>query len=222
MALAKRRAIFAILLLLGIVASNAVAPAAVDLSTGIRYVIPAGSLDECSTKAQAALNKYLQNPTESAAGSHEFVATGPIGGTGQSAGAAAGTIHCFPLAKGYAVTFTCAVETPNNPYDADSLCLDLAHNFSGKDQKPLPTPTPVVVPTGCNTQSLAGTWQSDSDSSLTMKMDGNGGVEASDGVSGNWALSGLTATLTYYGNHTEKLSSDGKHLSGQYNLTRKC
>ena len=120
------------------------------------------------------------------------------------------------------MTFTCAVETPNSPYDANSLCLDLAHNVSGKDQKPLPTPTPVVVPTGCNTQSLAGTWQSDNDSSLSMKMDGNGGLEASDGVSGNWALSGLTATLTYYGNHTETLSSDGKHLHGQYNLTRKC
>ncbi len=222
MVVIKRRAIFAVLLLAGIVASGTTAPAAVDLSTGIRYVIPSGTLDECGTKAQAALNKYLQNPTESAAGSHEYVGTGPIGGTGQSAGAAAGTIHCFPSGKGYAVTFTCAVETPNNPYDASTLCLDLAHNFSGKEEKPLPTPTPVVAPKGCNTVSLAGTWQSDNDPSLSMKMDANGGIDASDGVSGNWALSGLTATLTYYGNHTEKLSSDGKHLSGQYNLTRKC
>ncbi len=222
MAQVKRRGIFAVLLLLGMITSSAIAPAAVDLSTGIRYVIPTGTLDECGTKAQAALNKYLQNPKESAAGSHEYVATGPIGGTGQSAGAAAGTVHCFPAGKGYAVTFTCAVETPNNPYDASTLCLDLAHNFSGKEQKPLPTPTPVVAPTGCNTQSLAGTWQSDSDPKLSMKMDPSGNIDASDGVSGNWALSGLTATITYYGNHTEKLSSDGKHLSGQYNLTRKC
>lgn len=218
----KRRAIFAMLVLLGIVASGAIAPAAVDLSTGIRYVIPNGTLDDCGAKAKAALSKYLQNPTESSPGSHEFVATGPIGGTGQSAGAAVGTVHCFPSGKGYAVTFTCAVETPNNPYGADPLCLDLAHNFSGKDEKPLPTPTPVVAPKGCNTQSLAGDWQSDNDSSLTMKMDPSGGIQASDGVSGNWALSGLTATLTYYGNHTETLSSDGKHLKGQYNLTRKC
>jgi hypothetical protein len=30
-------------------------------------------------------------------------------------------------------------------------------------------------------------------------------------------------TLTYYGNHTLKLSPDGKHLSGPgHNLTRKC
>jgi hypothetical protein len=80
----KRRAIFAVLLFLAIVASGAVAPAAVDLSTGIRYVIPTGTLDECGTKAQTALNKYLQNAAESSPGSHEYVATGPIGGTGQS------------------------------------------------------------------------------------------------------------------------------------------
>lgn len=218
----KRRAIFAILLLLGITASYAIAPAAVDLSTGIRYVVPNGTLDECSTKATNALNKYLLHATPTGSGSREYIATGPVGGFGQSAGAAAGTVHCYPLGKGYAVTFTCAVETPNNPYGADSLCLDVAHNFSGKEEKPLPTPTPVVAPTGCNTQSLAGDWQSDDDRSLSMKMDASGDIQASDGVSGNWALNGLTATITYYENYNEKLSSDGKHLSGKYNLTRKC
>ena len=222
MAVVKRRAFFALVLLLGIVASGAIAPAAVDLSTGIRYVIPTGTLDECSTKATNALNTYLLHATESGSGSREFIATGPVGGFGQSAGAAAATAHCYPLGKGYAITFTCAVETPNNPYDADSLCLDIAHNFSGKDQKPLPTPTPVVAPTGCNTQSLAGEWVSNDDPKFSMKMSPTGDIDASDGVSGNWALDGLTATITYYGNNTEKLSPDGKRLSGKYNLTRKC
>jgi hypothetical protein len=221
-ALISRRAFFAILFIAGILASGAVAPAAVDLSTGIRYVIPTGSIDECSSKVQTALNKYLQNASETAPGSHEFVATGPIGGFGDNAGSAAGTAHCYPLGKGYVATFTCAVETPNSPYDADSLCLDIAHNFKGTDQKPLPAPTPVTAPKGCNTQSLAGTWQSNDDPKLTFTMDPGGNIEASDGVSGNWALSGLTATITYYGNNTETLSSDGKHLSGKYNLTRKC
>lgn len=218
----NRRALFAVLLFLGVVGSSAIAPAAVDLSTGIRYVIPSGSMDECSTKALNSLNKYLTNAKESAGGSREYIATGPIGGFGQSEGAAAATAHCFPVGKGYAITFTCAVETPNNPYDADSLCLDIAHNFSGKDEKPLPTPTPITAPKGCNTQSLAGDWQSDNDPKFTMKMSPTGDIDASDGVSGSWALDGLTATLGYYGNNTEKLSSDGKHLSGKYNLTRKC
>ena len=222
MALIKGRALFALLLLLGLFSTAAIAPAAIDLSTGIRYVIPSGTLDECGSKAQAALSKYLEHTTESGAGTHEYIATGPVGGIGQSLGVTAATAHCFPLGKGYVITFTCAVETPNSPYDADSLCTDVAHNFSGKDEKPLPTPTPMTAPVGCNTQSLAGDWQSDDDRSLTMKMSPTGDLQASDGVSGSWALNGLQAAITYYGNYTESLSSDGKHLHGKYNLTRKC
>jgi hypothetical protein len=51
----------------------------------------------------------------------------------------------------------------------------------------------------------------------------NGDLTDNEGVSGNWIIDGSTVTLTYYGNHTLKLSPDGKHLSGPgYNLTRKC
>jgi hypothetical protein len=45
---ARRRNIFAAALGVAILLTGALAPAAVDLSTGIRYVIPTGTLDECN------------------------------------------------------------------------------------------------------------------------------------------------------------------------------
>jgi hypothetical protein len=198
--------------------SSAAAPGAVSMSTGIRYVIPEGSLQECSTKAQTALNAYLQGAAESPAGSGDWLAFGPIGGHGPSTAAAA--VRCTPVDKGYVVTFTCAVQI-GNPYDANALCLDIAHNFSGKPVTPLATPTPL--PTGCSTTNLVGTWVSNDNSGLTFTMGINGDVTDNQGVSGNWGLVGNTVTLTYYGNHTLTLSPDGKHMSGGgYNLTRKC
>ncbi|MDE2481819.1 MAG: hypothetical protein KGN02_06480 [bacterium] len=218
---ARSLRIFAVIFFLGIVASMGVAPAAVDLSTGVRYVMDTGTLDDCSAKAQTALNKYLGGAAESATGTHEYIATGPLGATSPQTMTATGTIHCFPgTPAGYTVTFTCVVETPNNPYSADALCLDLAHNFSGKPETALATPSPE--PTGCTTANLIGTWTSD-DGKTTITMDSSGNLTDGDGVSGSWILYHDTATLTYYGNHTLKLSSDGKHLSGDgYNLTRKC
>ena len=217
---ARSLRLFAIVLFVGIVASIGVAPAAVDLSTGIRYTIDSGTIDECGTKAQAALNKYLQNTVEAAAGTHEYIATGPIGATSAQATTANGTIHCYPLGAGYQVTFTCVVETPNNPYTADALCLDLAHNFSGKPETALATPSPE--PTGCTTANLIGTWKSD-DGKTTLTLDSSGNLTDSDGVSGSWILYNGTATLTYYGNHSMKLSPDGKHLTGDnLSFTRQC
>ncbi len=201
-----------------IVFLSAAAPAAIQMTTGIRYVIPNGSLNDCSTKAKAALESYLQNATEASPGSGEWTATGPIGATGvPTAGAA---VHCAEAGKGYVATFTCVVES-GNPYTAGALCLNVAHKFSGKAVTALATaPPPAPVPTGCTTANLIGTWQS-GDTILTM--DANGGLTDKENVSGNWALNGNTATITYYGNHTLKLSSDGKHLSGSgFNFTRKC
>jgi hypothetical protein len=189
------------------------------MSTGIRYVIPNGTPDECSNKAKTALNAYLRNATESSQGSGEWLAFGPIGGQGPATTAAA--VRCYPVDKGYVVTFTCAVQMPSSPYDADALCLDIAHNFSGKPVKPLATPSPI--PTGCTTANLVGTWVSSDKSGPTLVMDVSGGLTDSDGVSGNWIINGNSVTLTYYGNHTLTLSPDGKHLSGGgYSLTRKC
>jgi hypothetical protein len=133
-------------------------------------------------------------------------------------------VRCFPLAKGYVVTFTCAAQLPDSPYSADALCLDVAHKFYGGAVTALAAiPTPTPMPTGCATNSLVGTWVSDDKPGLTFTMDLTGNVTDSDGVSGNWGLKGNTVTLTYYGNHTLTLSPDGKHMhGGGYSLTRKC
>jgi hypothetical protein len=198
---------------------NTAAPAAVEMSTGIRYVIPEGTLSDCSAKAKTALGAFLQTPSESAPGSGEWIAFGSSGLNGPSTAGA--VVRCSAIGKGYVVTFTCVVQQPDNLYAADALCLDVAHNFSGKAVTPLPTPTPI--PSGCATNSMVGTWVSNDKPGLTFTMDLQGNVTASDGVSGNWGLVGNVVTLTYYGNHTLTLSADGKHASGGgYNLTRKC
>jgi hypothetical protein len=215
------RCFAAILAIAALITATDNAPAAVDLSTGIRYVIPAGSMDECASKAIAALNKYLQNAAESTTGSHEYVASAPPGPhSGDRTASASATVHCFPYQKGYIVTFTCAAETPYNPYDAASLCLDVAHNFSGKAETALATPTPE--PTGCTTANLIGVWVSD-DRQTTLTMKEGGELDGSDGVSGSWYLDGTSGFITWNGNHKTTLSPDGKHLSGGgLNLTRKC
>jgi hypothetical protein len=195
------------------------APAAVDFSTGIRHVVDSGTDDDCGTKAKESLGAYLGNVNEPSPG--EFLATGPLVQVGAPDVTASGTVHCYVHGAGYVVTFTCFVETPNNAYDADSLCLDIAHHFYGGQETALATPTPE--PTGCTTANLTGDWTNDNNAKETFSMDGSGGLTGPDGVIGNWALSGTTATLVYYGNHTLTLSSDGKHLKGSgYSLTRKC
>jgi hypothetical protein len=217
--IASRGRLFAVFLALAILVTGALSPAAVELSTGIRYVIPTGTMDDCGTKAKTALDAYLQGATESSPG--EWIATGPVIQLGRPDTTAAATAHCYPNGSGYVVTFSCTVETPNNPYDAASLCLDVARNFSGGAQTALATPTPI--PTGCTTANLAGTWQSDKDSKLSLKIDINGELTDSEDVIGNWILSGNKALITYYGNHNMTLSADGKHLTGGgYSFTRQC
>lgn len=196
--------------------------ASVDLSAGIRHVSDTGTLSDCSAKAKAALEAYLPGATESSPGSGEWFAMGQNLATGAASSGA--TVRCYPLARGYVATFICAVQLPANPYGANALCLDIAHKFYGGPITPLAAmPTATPIPTGCATTNLVGTWVSDSDPKLTFKMELNGDLTDNEGVSGNWILDGSTVTMTYYGNHTLKLSPDGKHLSGPgYNLTRKC
>jgi len=216
---ATRTRIFSAALIGGLLLCTTAAPAEVDLSTGIRYVIDSGTIPDCGVKAKAALNAFLQGASESGPG--EWLATGPIGATGPTTTTAAGTVHCYTNGGGYIVTFTCAVETPNNPYDANALCLDIAHNFSGKPTTVLPTPPPP--PTGCNTVNLVGTWVSDNDEKQTLTMTPDGELTDNDGVSGNWILTGMTGTITHYGNHSITLSPDGKHIrGGGISYTRKC
>lgn len=213
----RRHWAFVFALALCAVLTNAFAPAAIEMTTGIRYVVANGSIDECGTKAKAALESYLQNASESAPGSGEWTANGPIGNTGSPTAAAA--VHCTAVDKGYVVTFTCVAES-GNPYTAGALCLNVAHKFSGKAVTALATAAPKAIPTGCTTTNLVGTWQS---GDTILNMDADGGLTDKENVSGSWALNGDTATITYYGNKTLKLSADGKHLSGAgYNFTRKC
>jgi len=216
---ARRGALVALGLVAALVWSNASAPASVDISVGIRYLSPTGTLADCSAKAKDSLNAFLAGSVESSPGSGEWL--------GESANGVAGTptamaaVRCYAMPKGYVVTFTCFAQLPDNPYTADALCKDVAHKFYGGTLAVIPTPTPL--PTGCATTNLLGTWTSDDNPKLTFTMDVNGDLTDSDGVSGNWGLKGDTVTLTYYGNHTLTLSSDGKHISGVgYHLTRKC
>jgi len=199
------------------------APAAVQLSVGIRYVSETGSLDECSSKARASLSAFLQGAAESSPGSGEWAAHGADNGLA-GAPTAAATVRCYALAKGYVVTFTCAVQAPENPYDADTLCKDIAHKFYGGAITALASmPTPTPIPTGCSTVNLVGTWVSDDKPGLSLTADLNGSMTDSDGVSGNWIIKGSTVVLTYYGEHTLTLTPDGKHMRGSgYNFTRKC
>lgn len=194
------------------------APASVDLATGIRHVVTTGTIAECDQKASAALGAYLQNVSSPTP--EEWMGVGPKAEGMQSDTTSSGTIHCYAHAGGYVVTFTCSVESPNNPYTATALCQDLLDNFEGKTQTALATPAPP--PSGCNTQSLAGTWQSDN-SKIALTLDANGELTDSDQVIGSWTLGGLNVKLTYYGYHNLTLSSDGKHMSGSgYSFTRKC
>jgi len=219
---ARRGALVALGLVAALVWSNASAPASVDISVGIRYLSPTGTLADCSAKAKDSLNAFLAGSVESSPGSGEWL--------GESANGVAGTptamaaVRCYAMPKGYVVTFTCFAQLPDNPYTADALCKDVAHKFYGGTITALAAiPTPTPLPTGCATTNLLGTWTSDDNPKLTFTMDVNGDLTDSDGVSGNWGLKGDTVTLTYYGNHTLTLSSDGKHISGVgYHLTRKC
>jgi hypothetical protein len=212
-----RRTAAAAALVAAVLACSLVARAGVQMSTGIRYVIPNASPAECGTKAQAALAPYLENAAESPAGSGDWIASGPTGSVHTTASA---TVNCSPVGKGYVVTFTCAVQVPENPYTADALCMDIAHNFSGKAVTALATAAPA--PSGCTTTNLAGTWTSNG-SGPTLTMDATGGLTDQDGVSGNWGVYNGNVTLTYYGTHTLTISSDAKHLTGGgYNLSRKC
>ncbi len=204
------------------VAFGVPAPAAIEMSVGIRHVSPDGSAQECSTKAKAALSSFLQGATESSPGSGEWIATAQ--NPQARAVTAAATVRCYALAQGYVVTFTCAVQLPENPFGSDALCLNVAHKFYGGAITALGAmPTPTPVPTGCTTVNLVGTWVADDKPGLTLKAELNGDMTDSDGVSGNWIIKGTTVVLTYYGEHTLTMSSDGKHMrGGGYSFTRRC
>jgi hypothetical protein len=216
MAMIARTRLFSLALAGAMTSLAASAQGAIDMTTGIRYVVTSGSLADCSAKAKSSLSAFLDNATETSAGSGSWIATGPLGG-GSTAAAA---VHCVALGKGYVVTFSCAAGS-GNPYTVADLCTDVAHKFSGKATVALATPPPPPPPPACGSlTNLVGKWV-DGDKSFVMTADY--GLTGQDGVYGSWYLNGTTATLTYYGDHVLTLSADGKRLTGRdYNLTRKC
>jgi hypothetical protein len=204
----RQAALFLVFLLGGLICLRTGAPAAVDLSVGIRHVSPDGTLQDCGAKARESLDAFLSGATEATPGSGDWIAHSANGVAGTPTGTA--VVRCYALAKGYVVTFTCAVALPDSPYSADALCLDVAHKFYGGAITALPPiPTPTPIPTGCATTNLVGSWVSDDKPGLTFTMTLDGEVTDSEGVSGNWGLKGNTVTFTYYGNHTLTLSADG-------------
>ena len=62
----------------------------------------------------------MPGATESSPGSGEWFAMGQNIATGAASSGA--TVRCYPLAKGYVVTFVCAVQLPANPFGANALC----------------------------------------------------------------------------------------------------
>ena len=89
--------LFVAALLLGTLCCGAIALASVDLSAGIRYVSPSGTLADCSAKAKAAIEAYLPGATEAEAGSGEWMATAQNPATGAPSAAAA--VRCYPFAQ---------------------------------------------------------------------------------------------------------------------------
>lgn len=106
---------------------TAVASASVDMTVGTREVVQNHPLSDCSTRAKSALSSVLQNAAEAGTGTGQWLAYGPADASGGSTSAAA--IHCYPLERGYVVTFTCAVQTPPNGETASALCTKLTGAF---------------------------------------------------------------------------------------------
>jgi len=209
----KRTKAFLAIFVACVLASVAAASSSVDMTTGIRFVRPTGTQADCGAKAKDALNAFLLDAQESPPGSGEWSAEGPAD---KMTGAA--VLHCIGLDKGYVVTLTCAVQSPQSLYAAAALCQTIANRFAGRPTQPLATPTPL--PSGCSLTNLVGDWTG---SGVALHMTVENGLLGGDGVSGSWYLSGNAATITYYGDHTATLSADGKHLDGRdYHLTRKC
>ncbi|HEY1428478.1 MAG TPA: hypothetical protein VGF18_02820, partial [Candidatus Tumulicola sp.] len=176
---------------LALIASTANAPGAVVLSVGIRLVMPSGSVDTCSSKAKAALTSTLTTVGETAPGVGIWFGYGALDSTSHAGSAAA--IHCFPVDKGYEVTFTCTVDPGGSPYTADALCKMLDDKFQGRTTTPLAAAaTPTPLPTGCATTNLVGTWLMNNSPSQKFTFTIDGQVTDPQGVSGNWNLDGGT------------------------------
>ncbi|MBV8375325.1 MAG: hypothetical protein JO302_07415 [Candidatus Eremiobacteraeota bacterium] len=103
----RRAALTALALVAAAVWCGSPAPAAIDITSGIRYVSPDGSLADCGSKAKSSLESFLQGASEQGSGSGDWIAYSQNGPSGTPT--ASGIVRCYALPKGYVVTFTCAV-----------------------------------------------------------------------------------------------------------------
>jgi hypothetical protein len=215
----SRIAVFAAALALAMGSIAVAAPGALTVSAGLRHLEPTGSIDDCNSKAQTALNANLQN---AASGGGASLAYGPRDGEGRASAGA--VINCSPVGNGWVANFSCSVVVPPSLFSADDLCKRIYATFTGKDSAPLATPTPL--PTCGSLTNLVGTWTWDDKGGVPFVFDVNGGLTDNQNVSGNWALDGNKVSLVYYGTQTVTLSPDGKKLMAprgvERNFTRKC
>jgi hypothetical protein len=121
-----RPVLFAVALALDIAFCAAPAPAAIDVAIGDQRVVQNQPVSDCETRAENALRTLLQTPSEGGGGT-EFMALAPV--QPPATPPTAGAIHCFPLDKGYLVTFECAVEIPPSATSASDFCTKLEAAF---------------------------------------------------------------------------------------------
>jgi len=105
------------------------APASATLDTviGQRSVVPDQPFSDCSAKADHALTTVMQSVTEAGTGSGNWFGVDSIGG----APSEIAVVECHPQGStGYAVSFTCSVQTPTSADTAAALCTKVIAAFS--------------------------------------------------------------------------------------------
>jgi hypothetical protein len=103
------------------------APAALDMYVGIRKAVTGQPLSACNSAAKTALTSVLQNAQELGDGTGNWEGYGA--GDSANGFTQVGAIHCYPLAGGYLVSFTCAAQVPPSADSAGALCAKLATAF---------------------------------------------------------------------------------------------
>jgi hypothetical protein len=121
-----RPALFAVALALSLAVCVGRATAAIDVAIGDQRVVQTSPLSDCTARAQHALQTLLQAPSVGGGGT-EFMALAPV--TPPATPPTAASIHCFPLDKGYLVTFECAVEIPPSTTSASDFCTKVEAAF---------------------------------------------------------------------------------------------
>jgi hypothetical protein len=124
---------------IAVLAVAGAANAKLEMTSGIRYVEPTEPLATCNTKAQDALNTYLSNVGETTPSSGVWTGNGPKGTSDDTSSA---VVRCVPYQNGYAVMFTCAIQTPPNPYTATITIRPKSSRWAWTEASPTKTASP--------------------------------------------------------------------------------